>query len=285
MMALSFSKKIFFSLILCFAFCATLFSQDSLPNFSVIDRGNGRVVVSWKNPFSTMVQVAVQRSYDSLRRFTTIYSAESPELPQNGFTDQVFGGVKVYYRIFYSLEGGAYFFSKSKRPVREDGILTTETDLRRDKVTEVIKDFVNNQPDRKFFVKLYDSLFTVLQDGDYVQFKDSIINRTKDTLTLLTNDTILLKRYNPPFIYKTSIYVYPNRDGYIVIDLPEALTRKYELIIKEEDDMPVIHLKKVGATYLMLDKASFYHGGWYKFELWEDGQIKEKNKIFLSKDF
>jgi hypothetical protein len=79
--------------------------------------------------------------------------------------------------------------------------------------------------------------------------------------------------------------VYPNRDGYIVIDLPEALTRRYELIIKEEDDTPVLNLKKISATYLALDKADFYHGGWYKFELWEDGQLKEKNKIFLTKDF
>lgn len=261
-------------------------AQDTLPNFTASDKGRGNVVISWNNPFPNVAQVAVQRSYDSLRRFSTIYSAESPELPQNGFTDKVLPGLKVYYRIFYSLQGGAYFFSKSKRPgVDTNAVLTSETDLRRDKVTESIKEIVTKEPERTFYVKLGDSLIATLKDGFYIRFKDSIVARTKDTLLLMPHDTILLRRYDPPFQYHTSTYVYPNRDGYIVLDLPEALTKKYDVIITEEDNTPVLEIKSVKSTYLVLDKVNFYHGGWYRFELRENGTVKEKNKFFLSKDF
>jgi len=36
---------------------------------------------------------------------------------------------------------------------------------------------------------------------------------------------------------------------------------------------------------LTLDKSNFIHAGWFKFELYEDGQLKEKNKLLIPKDF
>lgn len=258
-------------------------AQDPLPEFSVSDKGNGRVVISWVNPFQSVIQIAVQRSYDSLKRFSTIYSAPSPELPQNGFTDVIAPGLRVYYRIFYSLEGGAYFFTRIRRPGR-DGVIIVETDLRRDRASEILKDAIK-QPDRKFFVKLADTLFTTLINGDYTRFKDSILSQTKDTLYALANDTILIKPYTAPYIFKTSNYIYPDKEGYIVLNLPEAITKNYDLFITEENDAPVFDIKHIKATYLTLDKADFYHSGWYKYELWEDGRLKEKNKFYLAKEF
>ncbi len=268
---------------LLIGFLQPLKAQDTLPQFSVVDKGGGRIVISWANQFTTMAQVAVQRSYDSLKRFSTIYSAESPELPQNGFTDKIYAGVKVYYRIFYSLQGGAYFFTKSKRPAF-DPTAGIEIDLKRDKVTESVRNRIE-EPEQNFTVKLGDSVIASLVSGAYLRFKDSIIARTKDTLTLESSNVIVIKRYVPPYVYHTSIYVYPDKDGYIAINLPEALAKKYELIITEEDDTPVLELRQIKAAYLTLDKADFYHGGWYKFELREDGQIKERNKFFLAKDY
>ena len=270
-------------LLAVFFFSVKAHAQDTLPRFSVIDKGGGRVVVSWNNPFSTMVQVAVQRSYDSLKRYTTIYSAESPELPQNGFTDKVYPGIKVYYRIFYSLQGGAYFFTNAKRS-SVDPTAGIEIDLKRDRVTETIKNRVED-PLQGFTVKLGDSVIAILFNGAYLRFKDSIISRTRDTLTLEAPDVIVIRRFVPPFTYHTSIYVYPDKDGYIVLNLPDAQTHKYELVISEEDNTSVLELRSIKATYLTLDKADFYHGGWYKFDLIEDGQVKERNKFFLAKDY
>ena len=93
------------------------YSQETLPNFNVRILSNEHVSISWRNPFSSCNQIAVQRSYDSLKFFKTIFSPQSPELPQNGFVDNTPApGMKVYYRIFYVLSGGSYFFTKSKQP-------------------------------------------------------------------------------------------------------------------------------------------------------------------------
>ena len=258
-------------------------AQAILPEFTVSDKGSGRVVISWINPFQSVIQIAVQRSYDSIKHFSTIFSASSPELPQNGFTDIAPTGLRVYYRIFYSLEGGAYFFTRVKRPGR-DVVTNVEVDVRRDHATEQIKEAIK-QPDRQFAIKLADTLFATLKGLEYTRFKDSILSQTKDTLSVLTNDTILIKPYIAPYVFKTSNYVYPDKEGYIVLNLPDASTKKYDLVITEEDDTPVLDIRHIKATYLTLDKADFYHSGWYKFELWEDGRLKEKNKFYLAKEF
>src|SRR4029078_10834271 len=76
-------------------------AQDTLPKFTVEDKGAGRIVVSWSNPYSNLIQLAVERSYDSVEKLSSVFSATSAELPLNGFSDKIVPGLKVYYRIFY----------------------------------------------------------------------------------------------------------------------------------------------------------------------------------------
>jgi len=264
-------------------------SQDTLPRFTVDDRGAGRVVVSWSNPYSNLVQVAVQRSYDSLKRFSSVYSAPSPELPVNGFADKVPAGVKVYYRIFYVMKGGTYYFTASKRPGTGNANVAAEYDSRRDLLSESLLQELNTKmPDSvapEPIIVQTKSGFLSLMPEQFKVFRDSIMTLTNDTLVQTSADTVMVAPYQPPFVQRASQYVFTDREGYIVIKLPEAGSKKYELVFLEEDDTPVLELKNLKETQYTLDKTNFYHGGWYKFELIENGRIKERNKIFLPKDF
>ncbi|HSC52122.1 MAG TPA: hypothetical protein VLC98_00760 [Phnomibacter sp.] len=291
-------KRILFVLLAFFFLhiSSDLMAQDTLPRFTVDDKGNGRIVVSWSNPYPGLVQLAVQRSYDSLKKFTSVYSSTSPELPVNGFSDKVVPGLKVYYRIFYVMKGGAYYFTntKSSQGGRYVGGQAVTIDSKRDQLDEeMIKKLSgkktdstgNIAPNKQFFIKIKDSLYTVLQAQQFLKFRDSILYQTKDTLFQLTEDTVLLGVYVQPFMQRTSEYVYTDRDGYIVIKLPEAGKKRFDIVFLEEDETPVLELQAVKEPLLILDKTNFYHGGWYKFELRENGKVKERNKIFLAKDF
>jgi len=269
-------------------------AQDELPEFSVVNKGGGRIIISWKNKFETINQIAIQRSYDSLKRFTSIYSTPSPLLPENGYTDKVAPGVKVYYRIFYVLSGGNYFFTATKTPTMAEAPAAV-INTKRDKVTEifqeqmkidkeVVKENVVIAP-KKVFIKLGNEVYKTVVDGEFFAFRDSIMTNTKDTLFPLSADTIELRQYILPFEFKASVYVYTDKDGYITINLPEATTKKYDLIILEEDGTSVLELKNIKNNYLTLDKSNLYHAGWYKFELWENGKVKDRNKLFVPRDF
>ena len=124
-----------------------------------------------------------------------------------------------------------------------------------------------------------------LFDKDLRRLRDSILNKTRDTLAFKTADTVILKPYVPKVVYKPSMYVFTARDGNITIALPEVSTKKYSVKFFEEDSTPLFELKQVKQSPLTLDKANFLHAGWFFFELYENGLLKEKHKFYIPKDF
>lgn len=273
--------KLFTPLFLIGLWCCTAANaQDTLPKFSVRDIGREKILVSWTNPFTNCIQLAVQRSFDSTKYFTTIYSAVSPELPQNGFTDaKMPAGVKVYYRIFYVLQGGAYFFSISK-PVG--------TSNKPGAATEPVKD-IPKVKDNKRYIKIYNrdkpTDVIELEINQYKKYKDSIVNKTKDTIFNVSEDAIMLKPYIPKPTWKPSVYIYTNAKGSVNMHFPQVKLHKYKVVFYEEDGTELYTVKQVKEADLTIDHGNFPHAGWYHFEIYEDDKLKEKNKFQLQKLF
>lgn len=88
-----------------------------------------------------------------------------------------------------------------------------------------------------------------------------------------------------PLGFSPSSYVYTNREGYVFINLPDARQKKYHIKFFEEDGTPLFELKNITEKGLTLDKANFYHGGWFHFELYNDDKLLERHKFYLSKMF
>ncbi len=92
------------------------FAQDTLPRLSV--RGiNNKVIVSWRTTYGARItNINIQRSYDSLKNFTSIGSVLEPNNRENGFVDAKPPKADMFYRVFVSFSGGSYTFSKSYKP-------------------------------------------------------------------------------------------------------------------------------------------------------------------------
>jgi hypothetical protein len=90
---------------------------------------------------------------------------------------------------------------------------------------------------------------------------------------------------NNPNLFVPSMHVYTYKDGNIRINLPDLDSKKFSIKFFEEDNTPVFEIKEIKETPVLLDKSNFYHAGWFKFELYEDGKLIEKNKIYLAKPF
>ena len=259
------------TLTLILTICNCSFAQDTLPNFTLKEIGN-KVIVSWVNPYPNCVQLNVQRSYDSIRYFQTVYSALSPELPQNGYSELKMPTNRIFYRIFYVLEGGSYFFTKSQRV---GGTFIAE------KNTSIYNIGATGKNIR---VRIKDTLLTELTPARFRLFRDSILRKTRDTLVSLNDTLVQLSPYAGKEFYRQSTYVFTMRDG-VSISLPAAVSRKYSVKFFEEDGSPLFTIGHVKDTQLILDKSNFLHAGWFLFELYEDDVLKEKNRFYLSKDF
>lgn len=267
-----------------FAFAAAhVFGQEALPGFTITER-NKKVVVSWSNPFPNMTQLNVQRSYDSLKNFSTIFSPENPALAQNGYTDNSIIYDKIYYRIFYVLTGGDYYFTRSKRAgggAESTGESSASRDLTSSKFSNI-----DSADKRMVVIKIKDAIFKQLPANRFKLFRDSILRQTKDTLTAINDSLITISPYVEKEIWKASKYVYSNSDGYISIALPRVDERKYSVKFFEENSTtPLFEIPRIRESPLILEKSTFIHAGWFNFELYEDDKVKEKNKFYVPKDF
>lgn len=85
-------------------------------------------------------------------------------------------------------------------------------------------------------------------------------------------------------IWVPSKHVFTFTDGYVKISLPED-DKKYSIKFFTFSDEPLFELKDIKERSFKLDKANFYRSGWFKFELYENGELKEKNRFYLPKEF
>lgn len=263
-------------------------AQDTLPHFTIINRGNERIVISWTNPYGTRIkQLSIQRSFDSLRNFRTILTLPDPTVPQNGYVDTKATNDHMYYRLYILLDSGRYSFSRARRPVA--GSLAIETNR---PVTTVSKGIIPVEKlqaaetaERILFIKKNDVVVGGITESQLKRFRDSINYSTKDTIFMKTPDTILVKVFVQRELYRPSKFVFTEKDGNIRIALPDAGKHKYSLKFFEEDLTEAFEIKQISETVLFLDKSNFLHAGWFSFELYEDGKLKEKHRLFIPKDF
>ena len=266
-------KRIFFSLII-FLGAATITNAQQKFQMSVSGAGGTKVKIEWQNLYGEkIVQLNVQRSWESSRNFRTIFAPLSPELPQNGFIDETAGFNGLYYRIFYVMQDGSFFFTQAKK-------VATGSDF----TNEISED---EAADTNFLVTVHDddSVIAQLNYSGYKKFRDSIVNYTRDTLFSLTDADILIRYFNNNISWIPSIHVFTNSDGYVQIFLADAAQKNYRLRFLDENHKTLFNIQHITEPQLLLDKTDFMHSGWFYFELLENDKVKERNKFYIPKDF
>lgn len=145
--------------------------------------------------------------------------------------------------------------------------------------------------------RMFYRLFIVFDGGKYIftpakrPFADTAAGAKPNGATETKTDTAVVATPKiEPVIPKKpewvpSVYVYTNKDGYVFINLPDADQKKYSLKVMEESGDLLFELKNIRQTALTLDKANFYHSGWFNFELYNDEKLVEKNKFYLARVF
>jgi len=99
----------------------TAAAQDSLFSFQVTAKPGKKNLISWRNNYTNVSRISIQRSTDSLSRFTTIVTVPDATVIENGFMDGRPPNSSVFYRLFIVFTNGGYVFTPSKRPGPDTG--------------------------------------------------------------------------------------------------------------------------------------------------------------------
>ena len=107
---------------------------------------------------------------------------------------------------------------------------------------------------------------------------------------VIISDSILIGPVNSNNRPKAELFIPSKRiftfkDGNVRILLPDETDNKYNIRFFSLENELLFELKEVKERDFKIDKTNFYHAGWFKFELYENGELLEKNKFYIPKEF
>lgn len=241
----------------------SVFGQDTLPSFSVSNKGSNRIVVEWYNNYKQVKQISIQRSSDSLGNFKTIFTVPDPMNRQNGYLDTKAPEGPLYYRIYVHIDGSNFQVTKARKP----SIDTVDIVL----LTEIIaKDEA-------------DSTLTEEEEMILEKYKNTRLFLNKEKNAREKNGE--LQKGNKPDVLLPMFRVTANQTGTVKIVLNDFKDKDYSVRFYKEDGTFLFELKDLKKPVYMLDKSTFIVSGWYKFEIMESGKLVEKNQFYIPKEF
>jgi hypothetical protein len=279
-------RKLILSLLIIHS--AFLNAQDSLPDFSVVHKGNNRVIISWNNKFPALKQISIQRSSDSVANFRTLITVPDPNNKQNGYLDAKAPDGKIFYRLYILVDGSHFIFSKSKRPqadsIRTALVADTASKLTGKTVTDPVKDTAYQKVVEKIIKEnLPDSALTKEELTILAKYRNNRLDLINDPVSKKPTD--LLKTNNKLEVVVPQYRIVANKDGLVTITLKDFKEKKYSIRFYEDDETFLFELKDIKASAFMMEKSNFLHSGWFRSELYDNGKLIEKNRFFIPKDF
>lgn len=268
----------------------TAYTQDTLPSFkaSGFDKN---ILITWRNTFDKQIEnINIQRSYDSLRHFSTIGTVFNPQSEENGYTDYNPPYSRMYYRIFVGFKDGTYIITTPKKPIW----LPAETPEEEQMESEVEEEPLN--PDEPGKVPVEDVPISTDKTKTESDKEVAKVDEPKpfrpakrepwraDPLDRDKEIKSEIKEKEKEVIRYPSKRIYVYADHQIVLNLPDAMIKDYSVKFFTLEGKMIFELKHLREEYLILEKMYFGKSGWYNFEIYDRGMLIEKNKLQVLPD-
>jgi hypothetical protein len=275
---------------LLFSLVVSTRAQDSLPNFSV-DVRNGAIIIGWINPYNDIAQLIIQQSKDSISGFRSIVTMPDPAAVTNGFAYKKPYSENYYYRIFYLRSGSRYMFTAPKKPSPE--IKQIAQKPIQDKVAE---NLITSPKQVDSIIKSNPSIVTDIKKG--LKADSVVLEKIDSVFRVNPEKAMKIIRYvgqvasplqkidhtTKDDIFNPSGFIFTNNEGNLVIALPDVHKKKFSLYVQTKEGTPVFEMKNIKEPLLQIDKSNFYKSGWFKYELYEAGRLREKNRFYIPED-
>ena len=253
----------------------TVRAQDTLPHFTVVNR-NGKVILSWVNNFPVIKQLSIQRSPDSLKGFKTILTLPDPSSVTNGFLDNNAPDVSSYYKLYILLDNGAYIFSKALKPQKYMPPVAATENAKPARHKEAVS--TGSAPAKSAasdIAKETNATAVESSDKAYPLQSANPASGKKRSDGLKAGDLNMAR----PQTYTPSGFVFTNPDGDITIVLPPGRLGNFKIRFYEDTGTSLFEINTIKEHIFTVDKSNFLRAGWFSFELFENGILKEKNKV------
>ncbi|OJY90598.1 MAG: hypothetical protein BGP13_19425 [Sphingobacteriales bacterium 40-81] len=242
-------------------------AQDTLPAFTVKHR-SGKVILSWVNHFKVVKQISIQRSADSLKGFKTILTLPDPSSVTNGFLDNNAPDTVSFYKLYILLDSGKYVFSKSQKPKK---------DIPPPPQPAVKKE----TPAVELAVATPEKTAAAEQALSKIYGPETTKVSNKKMSDGLKADSVNMVR---PENVTPSGFIFTNPQGNVTVILPKGKTELFTIKFFDSNGDELFQLNNLKEHTIVVDKSNFMRAGIYRFELYENNVLREKNKVTIPKD-
>jgi hypothetical protein len=138
--------------------------------------------------------------------------------------------------------------------------------------------FIDSKP---LSPNMFYRIFLSFEGGTYMFTKS--MRPVKDTSRALPD----IREFQQSVVntwFVPSKLIYTGKENNIIIALPDAAKKKYLIKFFEENGTFIFEINKITEPYLTLEKANFLHAGIFDFEIYENGILIEKHKVYVPKD-
>ncbi len=143
--------------------------------------------------------------------------------------------------------------------------------------------------------KMYYRVFIAFEGGSYAY--SNIARPIKDSTSRIAdgdgkypwmivngNDSSMILTSTKSGKTYPSSTIYSAKDNNVVIHLTNVDTKKYSVKFYDDTEKFLFEIKRIKEDFLIIEKVNFVHTGWFRFEIYEDGELIEDNKFQILKD-
>ncbi len=277
------------SILLLLMHPASASAQDTLPAFTAKEI-NGKTIIGWNNPDKELRQLIIQQSKDSLKGYQSIMSMPDPTSFSNGYLVKSSDSIRYFYRIFYVKHNGRYFFTNSKKAIKEtlpppkpspptganqptkvivSPPILTSTSI--SPITEAEKEVVQeavNYIEEEVNSKKYERV--------QLNIPVSKIEDIEKISKFIKKDSLVTEN-----MFQPSAFIYINPGGNLMLILPNPEKKHFSFFVYKEDGALLFNMKNIKESKLLIDRSNFMSSGWFSYELYDGQKPKEKSKFFI----
>ena len=81
----------------------------------------------------------------------------------------------------------------------------------------------------------------------------------------------------------SSRYIHTEKNSDLVITIPDASGRNYRLVFFDGDRL-LFQISVAGEPFLIMEKSNFRHAGLFRYELFKDDVLVERNNFIIKND-
>lgn len=216
--------------------------QYPLPAMGIVT-DQAQNLLTWYCQYDGVKSIAVQRSSDSVRNFTTIGIINAPKKGMGNYRDTHPTVGKNYYRLSITFGGDLEWFSNTYKVFLDSATIAKSLEAQ-------IKTGTTN------------AQTATSSDAGKVD------NATGTTPTA--------------FYFTPSSKIYTNPyTGHINISLEDASTRRYNIRFLDPSKNEVLRVSRVSKPMLILDKNNFNSRGIYGFQLYDGTNLVETGFVTI----